>query len=72
MGSVHAIGLWPRAESGGRSRCPYRFEDRPALPCLLLRQPVRALRRLAERPHVLVAGVYGAVLASSLVAALSE
>ena len=39
---------------------------------LSLRQPVRALRRCAARPPVLFGGVYGAVLASSMVAALTE
>ncbi|MFI7413662.1 hypothetical protein ACIBU0_33900 [Streptomyces sp. NPDC049627] len=42
------------------------------MPRLYLRQPVRALRRCAARPHVLFGGVYGAVLASSMVAALTE
>ncbi|KOX00735.1 hypothetical protein ADK65_14015 [Streptomyces sp. NRRL B-1140] len=42
------------------------------MPPLYLRQPVRALRRCAARPHVLFGGVYGAVLASSMVAALTE
>ena len=39
---------------------------------LSLRQPVRALRRCAARPPVLFGGVYGAVLASSMVASLTE
>jgi len=34
-------------------------------------QSARALRRIASRPHVLFGGVYGAVLASSMVAALT-
>ncbi|SDP82091.1 hypothetical protein SAMN04487981_14610, partial [Streptomyces sp. cf386] len=42
------------------------------MPELYLRQPVRALRRCAAQPHVLFGGVYGAVLASSMVAALTE
>ncbi|SDJ45226.1 hypothetical protein [Streptomyces indicus] len=36
-----------------------------------LRRSARDLRRWAARPHVLFGGVYGAVLASSMVAALS-
>ncbi|MET7759605.1 hypothetical protein ABZT27_33615 [Streptomyces sp. NPDC005389] len=42
------------------------------MPRPFLRQPVRALRRCAARPRVLFGGVYGAVLASSMVAALTE
>ncbi|MCX3061985.1 hypothetical protein [Streptomyces beihaiensis] len=42
------------------------------MPRLHLRHTVRALRRSAARPHVLFGGVYGAVLASSMVAALTE
>ncbi|KDN75529.1 hypothetical protein ABZ568_04655 [Streptomyces olindensis] len=42
------------------------------MPESYLRQPVRALRRCAAQPHVLFGGVYGAVLASSMVAALTE
>ncbi|WP_217141227.1 hypothetical protein [Streptomyces sp. AC627_RSS907] len=37
-----------------------------------LRQSARALRHWAARPHVLFGGVYGAVLASSMVAALTD
>ncbi|MCA2205139.1 hypothetical protein ACWDLL_01915 [Streptomyces griseoincarnatus] len=37
-----------------------------------LRQSARVLRHWAARPHVLFGGVYGAVLASSMVAALTE
>ncbi|WP_137991375.1 hypothetical protein [Streptomyces vilmorinianum] len=39
---------------------------------LFPRQSVRAVRRCAAQPHVLFGGVYGAVLASSMVAALTE
>ena len=42
------------------------------MPGSYLLQSARARRRLAARPHVLFGGVYGAVLASSMVAALSE
>jgi hypothetical protein len=42
------------------------------MPSQHLRQPVRALRRCVAQPHVLFGGVYGAVLASSMVAALTE
>ncbi|MER6421490.1 hypothetical protein [Streptomyces sp. NPDC001137] len=38
------------------------------MPRLYLRQPVRALRGCAARPHVLFGGLYGAVLASSIAA----
>ncbi|MER8003151.1 hypothetical protein [Streptomyces sp. NPDC095613] len=39
---------------------------------LRLRQSARVLRHWAARPHVLFCGVYGAVPASSMVAALTE
>lgn len=39
---------------------------------LRLRQSARVLRHWVARPHVLFGGVYGAVLASSMVAALTE
>ncbi|WP_258047355.1 hypothetical protein [Streptomyces sp. SM13] len=39
---------------------------------LRLRQSARVLRHWAARPHVLFGGVYGAVLARSVVAALTE
>ncbi len=38
---------WYPAEPEGRSRSPYRFEDRPAMPGSYLRQSVCTLRRLA-------------------------
>lgn len=41
-------------------------------PRLRLRRSARVLRQWAARPHVLFGGVYGAVLASSMVAALPE
>ncbi|MDG4862333.1 hypothetical protein P8605_29730 [Streptomyces sp. T-3] len=42
------------------------------MPTQLLRRSGRAVCRLAARPHVLFGGVYGAVLASSMVAALTQ